>query len=260
MIKKKQESQKYQWFFTYNNYSESEPIRLKLLFNRICKWYIFQEEKGEKTNTKHLQGSISLKTKARLTELKKIGKEIHWEPTRNVEGANKYCLKEESRCGEQWSHLPKKAFIRTKSKFDEITPRKEIIDIIEQEPDNRTINWIWSEEGKVGKTSTAAYIEHNYENVCVANGKAGDIKNQVITHLKEHELDIMLITIPRSAENYLGGLYGVLEEIKDGLIYSGKYEGGFANIEHPHVIVMSNFEPKYEMMSEDRWKVVNVDA
>lgn len=80
----------------------------------------------------------------------------------------------------------------------------------------------------------------------------------MIKHLEENELDVMIVTIPRSARDYLGGIYGVLEEIKDGLIYSGKYEGGFANIEHPHVIVMCNFEPDYMQMSEDRWKVIQL--
>ena len=117
---------------------------------------------------------------------------------------------------------------------------------------------MWSEEGGIGKTSTAAYIEKKYNNVCVANGKAHDIKNSVMKHLEEHDLDVMIITIPRSAKDYLGGLYGVLEEIKDGLIYSGKYEGGFANIEPPHVVVLCNFEPDYEMMSKDRWNVKKI--
>ena len=50
-----------------------------------------------------------------------------------------------------------------------------------------------------------------------------------------------------------------MEEIKDGLIYSGKYEGGFANIEHPHVIVVSNFAPELSKLSEDRWNILKID-
>jgi len=128
--------------------------------------------------------------------------------------------------------------------------------IIKKEPDNRTINWIWSENGGVGKTSTAAYIERNYEGVCIANGKGTDIKNSVITHLNENNLDILIINVPRCNENYVS--YAAIEEIKDGLIYSGKYEGGFANIEHPHVIIMSNFEPDTNKLSKDRWNIVEI--
>ncbi|AXH74396.1 MAG: putative viral replication protein [Circoviridae sp.] len=259
MVKTKQGIQYYNWFFTFNNYEQNEITGLKIQFNKLCKKYVFQEETGEE-GTKHLQGSISLKKKARLTELKKIEERIHWETTKNCKAADKYCCKEETRTGEIFTHEKKKAFIRTKSKFDDIEPRQDIIECISKEPDNRTINWFWSDKGAVGKTSTAAWIEHNYENVCVVNGKGADMKNQVIKHLENNELDILIITVPRSAKGYVS--YGTMEEIKDGLIYSGKYEGGFANIEYPHVIVLANFAPDNnleEVMSKDKFNIVNID-
>lgn len=256
MAKTKQGIQYYKWFFTFNNYEEGDVTKIRIVFNRLCKKYIFQEETGEK-GTKHLQGSISLKVKARITELKKIDDRIHWETTKNAEAADKYCCKEETRSGRVFSHEKKKAFVRSSSKFDAIEPRKDIISIIEKEPDNRTINWVWSDEGGVGKTSTCAYIEHNYEGVCIVNGKGADIKNQVINHIQAgNDLDVLIINVPRCNENHVS--YAAIEEIKDGLIYSGKYEGGFANVEHPHVIVISNFAPEKWKLSEDRWNVVEI--
>ncbi|UOF78644.1 rep protein [Circoviridae sp.] len=253
---KKQGIQCYRWCFTFNNYTKEDITSLRIRLNRTCKKYIFQEEKGEKNGTEHLQGSVSFITKARLTELKKIDKRIHWEATKNVEAADKYACKEETRNGEVYRFEKKKAFIRKKSKFDDIEPRSDIISLIEQEPDNRTINWVWSNEGGVGKTSTCAYIEHNYENVCIANGKGHDIKNSIIAHLADNELDVLIINVPRCNENYVS--YSAIEEVKDGLIYSGKYEGGFANIEHPHVIVISNFYPDTAKLSEDRWNIIEI--
>lgn len=253
---KVQGTQMYLWFFTFNNYTQQDVIDTRIRFNRICKKYIFQEETG-KDGTKHLQGSISLITKARLTELKQIDKRIHWEPTKNCEAADKYCCKEATRTGDVYSMTKAKAFVRSHSKFDKIEPRAEVMDIIKEEPDNRTINWIWSVEGGVGKTSTSAYLERNFEGVCIANGKGADIKNSIIAHLNAgRELDILIINVPRCNENYVS--YSAIEEIKDGLIYSGKYEGGFANIEHPHVIVMSNFYPDTTKLSEDRWNIIEV--
>lgn len=254
----KQSNQFIGWFFTFNNYNEESLLEHRLLLDRYCKRYIFQEETGNE-GTIHLQGNMSLNKRMRLTELKKIFNEkIHWEPTKNSKAADKYCCKDETRTGRIWSNIKKKAFIRTKSKFDTLEPRKEIIDIIQKEPNNRTINWIWSENGGVGKTSTAAYIEKNYEGVCIVNGKGADIKNSVITHINnENPLDILIVNVPRCNENHLS--YAAIEEIKDGLIYSGKYEGGFANIEHPHVIIISNFHPELNKLSEDRWNIINVD-
>lgn len=255
MTKSKQGIQYYRYCFTFNNYDEHDPKRLEIMFNRICKRYVFQEETGE-NGTPHLQGSISLSKKARITELKKIDERIHWEATKNVKAADAYACKEKTRTGKVYSHEKKKAFIRTKSKFDDIKPRDDILEIITKEPDNRTINWIWSEEGGVGKTSTCAYIQHNYEGVCIANGKGTDIKNSIVQHLEENDLDILIINVPRCNENHVS--YAAIEEIKDGLIYSGKYEGGFANIEHPHVIVISNFHPDTSKLSEDRWNILEI--
>ena len=253
--KAKEGNQYINWCFTFNNY-EGQITELKIDLNRICDKYVFQEETGEE-GTPHLQGSIHLKNRMRLTELKKINKNIHWEPTRNLEAADKYACKEETRTGKIYRKEKRKAFIRTKSKFDSIIPRQDVIDIIEKEPDNRTINWIWSDKGRVGKTSTSAYIENNYDNVCIVNGKGADIKNSVIAHLEKNKLDILIVNVPRCNEGHVS--FAAIEEIKDGLIYSGKYEGGFANIEHPHVIVMCNFYPETSKLSEDRWNIINVD-
>lgn len=252
-----QKTQLYRWFFTYNNYLEDDILKLRIIFNKLCKKYSFQKEVGE-NGTPHLQGCISLKKKLRLEQMKDINEKIHWEPTKNSKAAEAYCIKEKTSLGERWTHEKIDMFKRTKSKFDEIKPREEIIKIITKEPDNRTINWIWSEKGAVGKTSTAAYIENHYNGVCIANGKGADIKNQAITHLEENDLDLLIINIPRVNENYVS--YPAIEEIKDGLIYSGKYEGGFANIEHPHVIILANFEPDISKLSEDRWNIINLDS
>lgn len=255
--KQKQGNQFVRWCFTFNNYNGIRDITdLKIKFNKLCNKYIFQEETGE-NGTPHLQGSIHLKKRARLTEMKKINESIHWEATKNVEAADKYACKEETRTGEIYTHEKRDAFVRTKSKFDDMKPRKELLDIVSVEPDNRTINWIWSEEGGVGKTSTVAWMEHNFNGVCVANGKGTDIKNSIIAHLEHSPLEILVINVPRTNEAHVS--YAAIEEIKDGLIYSGKYEGGFANIEHPHVIVISNFYPEKWRLSEDRWNIINLD-
>ncbi len=68
-------------------------MHLKMKFNKMCKWWIFEEEKGKK-GTPHLQGNISLKVKLRQTTITKWDKRIHWEPTRNIEASIEYCQKE----------------------------------------------------------------------------------------------------------------------------------------------------------------------
>ena len=54
--------------------------------------------------------------------------------------------------------------------------------------------------------------------------------------------------------------YQALENIKDMVFYSGKYEGGVVCGNCPHVFVFAHVPPEYENMSDDRWVVVNVDS
>ncbi len=58
--KVKRPSQLYQYFFTLNNWEQKDILHLKMRFNKMCKWWIFEEETGE-SGTPHLQGNISIR-------------------------------------------------------------------------------------------------------------------------------------------------------------------------------------------------------
>ena len=49
--------------------------------------------------------------------------------------------------------------------------------------------------------------------------------------------------------------YGVLEKLKDGLLYSGKYEGGVCVLDNLHVICFANEAPLAGVVSSDRWDI-----
>ena len=67
------------------------------------------------------------------------------------------------------------------------------------------------------------------------------------------------ITRTRAVENPLL-IYEVLEMLKDGQISSGKYDSCVMPVMPMHVVVFSNSAPRIEMMSEDRWNIVEIDA
>lgn len=68
---------------------------------------------------------------------------------------------------------------------------------------------------------------------------------------------VIIIDVPRTNENYV--CYGTMEKIKDGLMYSGKYEGGVIELLPVHLIVFANFEPNTATMSEDRWNIQKIE-
>ena len=50
----------------------------------------------------------------------------------------------------------------------------------------------------------------------------------------------------------------MLEQIKNGMIYSGKYEGGQCLFESPHIVIFANSKPEIENMSIDRWNIKEI--
>jgi len=100
---KLQQNQYQYWCFTYNNYEIEQIERLEQIFKHCCNWYVFQEEVGEK-GTPHLQGTIYLKKKERLTAMLKIDQKIHWEPTKCVSASIAYCNKKDTAVGKVYNY------------------------------------------------------------------------------------------------------------------------------------------------------------
>lgn len=243
------------WCFTYNNYEKETIGNLETIFKNECKWYVFQEETG-KNGTPHLQGVIALKKKARMTELKNIDPAIHWECAKCVKSAIAYCSKNETRTGDVFIYnIELENYIDEALDYDEPYGwQLDVMNIIKEKPDKRTIHWFWSKSGGVGKSSLCRYLAI-FHKAIICGGKINDIFHQISkTKIKK----LIIIDVPRSSMGYVN--YGGIEAIKNGHFFSGKYEGKQVIFNHPHVIVFANKPPAYSEMSEDRWNVVRIDA
>jgi len=53
--------------------------------------------------------------------------------------------------------------------------------------------------------------------------------------------------------------YDFLEEIKNGYVFSGKYESRYKRFNPPHVCVAMNEYPNMQMLSEDRYTIIELD-
>lgn len=92
----------------------------------------------------------------------------------------------------------------------------------------------------------------------IVSGKSADIKYQIKQYVDKWDTgpEIIIYDIPRTAENYVN--YGALEEVKNGLFASNKYESDMIIINPPHFLCFANFEPSYDKVSLDRWKIHNL--
>lgn len=255
----------YRFVFTW--FPNQDGSKIPDLLNWItiyCKKSVVGEETCPTTNKTHLQGFFHLKTKQRWSVLSKKLQEsfkgLHLEKQKGSDKQNiDYCSKE----GKILLEIPKKKIIKSPLEGKELYKwQSKVLKLIEEEPDDRKVYWFWDKKGKTGKSALVKHIYLKYPNeVVIANGKGNDVRNQINNHLNienKENIKVAILDCSRTVENFVS--YEVIEQIKNGLLYSGKYEGGVCCFDSPHVLVFANFEPDYDALSKDRWKVVNIDT
>lgn len=254
-LKKRQISPSKRWCFTFNNYDSSVINELKEIVP-ICRTMIVGKEIGE-NNTPHLQGYIEFIKKLRPLSLK-LNKGFHFEKSKGTKAQNvKYCRKEGNEIKELCFNIPRKLKLIKPEQF--YYWQKDIIKTIQEEADDRTINWYWKHKGKMGKSQFTKYIVANY-NCMILSNRACDMKNGILQYEKEKGIfpEIVIIDIPRSVNlEYVS--YTGIEEIKNGCFFSPKYEGGMCLFNSPHIFIFSNDEPLIEKLSLDRWNIVKLN-
>lgn len=252
--KKKQMIQLTKHFFTFNNYEKSDIDKIIETLEPISKQYIFQEETGE-NGTPHLQGCVWLKKKMRWKQFN-LSNKIHWEKVIDWNSSVKYCSKDETRTGEIYSFgFPKRLKVITNLK----PWQKQITDMINEEPDDRTVNWIYDKDGCNGKTVFSKYLIANNSAIVATGGGNKDIACLLAILKKEgrdlNEKTSFVFNFPRSTE---GISYKAIESVKDGLITSTKYESSTLVFNCPHVFCFSNELPNIDKLSKDRWKIYTI--
>lgn len=247
----KQIVQQKHWCFTLNNYSVDDITQILEILEIKSKKYIFQEERGE-NNTPHLQGYIECIKKCRPMELN-LSKSIHWEKCNNIEASIKYCGKDDTRVGKIYKFgFP----IELKTINILKQWQTSVCKLIDEEPDDRTINWIYDKYGNAGKTVFAKYLHVKKECIIATGGGNKDIAC-LISILQKEGRDLnkktsFIFNFPRSSE---GVSYKAIESVKDGLMTSVKYETSTLCFNNPHVWIFSNELPDLKKLSVDRWRL-----
>lgn len=247
------------WCMTINNPTKDEDKTIEKEMEARGYKYIIGNEVG-KEGTPHLQIYIEAKNAIAFDTLKRRYPRAHIEKAKGTGMQNlAYCSKE----GQFKTNIKK--IVPMKETILKIYENVEwhdwqhmILKTIETVPDDRTINWIVDIEGAAGKSFLCKYIYCKHEGVIIAEGKRSDVYNQILTLMQNSEFipKIILIDVPRHNMEYFN--YGTLERIKDGLIYSGKYEGGICVFPSPHVFVFANFEPDESKYTNDRWNIIRL--
>lgn len=117
-------------------------------------------------------------------------------------------------------------------------------------PNPRRVTWYVDFEGNSGKTYLSKWLITHKDAVRFENGKSSDVK------FAYRGQKIVIFDLSRSQEDHVN--YEVIESVKNGVIFSPKYESRCAVYMIPHVVVFANFEPDKSKLSFDRWDIRHI--
>lgn len=214
--------------------------------------YVFQEETGAE-GTPHLQGVAYFDNPISMSTAKQWNVRLHLEPSRCIKSSVAYCSDADKRTGRLWA---RKFTVTADLDLLQMETlylwQRELMEELRTRANNRTIIWYNDVDGGCGKTQLARLIYATFPGVqYLSSGNLKDATYQIVR--RKDDPKIIVINLPRSAEGRFS--YATLETIKDGIVYSGKYEGGTRIFPSPHIVVFANFFPDVTQLTEDRWRI-----
>jgi len=132
--------------------------------------------------------------------------------------------------------------------------QSQLVDELCGQPDQRGIRFVVDPEGNSGKSWLCAYMLQTNPSVVqiLKTGKEADMCYAI-----EESKCIFLLDVPRSRMEFLQ--YSVLEQLKDRMVFSTKYNSQMKIISHlPHVVVFCNEMPDMEKLSSDRYMITEI--
>lgn len=277
MSKEKREPRYTDWCFTCNNPPRS-PSSVVSVLTSLNAAFCFQLETGD-SGTPHYQGVVRFRVKrAFSTVVKKTAAALpgaHWERCKALASAIAYCQKPEGRVAGPWIGRPvsgavagpkQEALFRLvqapTDRYEEARAspwQKDLLQTLSLPPDSRTVHWFYETVGGVGKSCMARHLVGFAwaGRAIIVSGRAADIRHRFISFAGENGAPaLVIVDIPRVSKGHFS--VAAIEDIKNGIISSSKYEGGQLVFDPPHVVVFSNDPPPWSAMSLDRWNVRHI--
>lgn len=126
-----------------------------------------------------------------------------------------------------------------------------MLQVIEHCNSPRHIIWLINPVGNNGKTFLSYYLRDTCQAMRVPNVNSNDF---AFAYRYEK---IVVFDYTRESRDHIN--YDLLEDLKNGSIWSPKYQSAVKTWKYNvKVICFSNFPPKYEALSHDRWNVLEL--
>lgn len=139
------------------------------------------------------------------------------------------------------------------------TYQKEISELIKETPLGRRITCLYG-LGNDGKTDLTKHCKALYPDKCkiITMLNCKDLSTIILSWLKKGwKGDTIFVNLAKTKEDHQ--IYEALEMLADSTGTAQKYEGGEFSYQKCHIILLSNFLPKFNMLSLDRWNISTLD-
>ena len=126
--------------------------------------------------------------------------------------------------------------------------QQELYQALAHPPDTRTIRFIVDLNGNQGKSWFARYYldMHDKDTQIIVPGRKVDM-----AHIVRDDTRVFFVDCPRSKQGeYIQ--YDFLEELKNGQVFSPKYDSKMKTLAPPHIVVLMNERPDLTKLSRDR--------
>lgn len=131
--------------------------------------------------------------------------------------------------------------------------QQELFDQLLEQPDDRTITFVVDQAGGMGKTWFCRYCFSRMENVQLLSVD----KKENLALAIDITKSVFLFNVARGGMEYIQ--YQFLENLKDRLVFSGKYYSQMKILLNKcHVIILCNEQPDMEKMTGDRYRIVSL--
>ena len=131
--------------------------------------------------------------------------------------------------------------------------QQELADILKEDLDSRTIVFVVDTTGNSGKSWFCDWFEsRNPGTQLILPGKKADMAYSL-----DPSIRVLMVDAPRSKQGEFIQ-YDFLEEVKNGRVFSGKYESGMKRLGKVHVVVMMNEQPDMTKLSSDRYLILDI--
>jgi len=121
-------------------------------------------------------------------------------------------------------------------------------------PDNRKIIWVSDPDGCNGKSTLVNIcLRRDYVGQCILlDGRVSDMAYAY------NGQRIVFFDITRTQADNLDHLYSFAEKLKNGVLFSSKFDSKPKIFDPPHVVFLSNSSPDMSKWTMDRYDIINV--